>query len=119
MIVLRIFSGLCALFFLIILIRTMVIHDKRYKEFIDFCRKEGDSETPTFIGYKEFYGEEYGLRESYTLSSALKMLESKYEKTGKKEYFEYGEFIRKNGWKSILYILYIIVIFICISIAIG
>jgi len=116
MIVIRIFSGLCALFFLVTLIRSLVNWNKRYKAFIDFCRIEGDSETPPFIGYKKFYGEEYGLRKSYKLSTALEILNSQYEKTGKKEYFEYGEYIRKNGYKSVLYT---IVIFVCIIITFG
>ena len=74
---------------------------------------EGDLETPPFIGYKEFYGEEYGARKSYNLSTALDVLNSQYEKTEKKEYFEYGEYIRKNGYKTVLYA---IAIFICIII---
>ena len=45
---------------------------------------EGDLETPPFIGYKEFYGEAYGARKSYNLSTALDVLNSQYEKTGKK-----------------------------------
>ena len=87
MIVIRIFSGLCAVFFLVILIRRLVTWNKRYKAFIDFCRMEGDLETPPFIGYKEFYGEEYGARKSYNLSTALDVLNSQYEKTGKKRIF--------------------------------
>ena len=69
---LRIFSGLCALFFLVILIRSLVSWDKRYKAI--------------------------------------------YEKNGKKEYFEYGEYIRKNVYKSVLYA---IAVFICCIITFG
>ena len=72
---------------------------------------EGDAETMFYIGYKEFYGEEYGLRKSYSLGAALERLNSQYEKTSKKEYFEYVEYIRINRYKSILYV---IVIFLCI-----
>ena len=64
-----------------------------------------------YIGYKEFYGEEYGLLKSYSLGAVLERLNLQYEKTCKKEYFEYGEYIRINRYKSILYV---IVIFLCI-----
>ena len=110
MIVLKIFSGLCAVYFFITLIRSLILWSNRYKIFIDFCRLEGDAETMSYIGYKEFYGEEYGLRKSYSLGAALERLNSQYEKTCKKEYFEYGEYIRINRYKSILYV---IVIFLC------
>ena len=111
MIVLKIFSGLCAVYFFVILIRSLVAWNNQYKAFIDFCRLEGDTETMAFIGYKEFYGEEYGLRRSYSLGAALERLNLQYEKTSKKEYFEYGEYIRINRYKNILYV---IAIFLCI-----
>ena len=114
MIVLKIFSGLCAVYFFVILIRSLVVWNNRYKAFIDFCRLEGDTETMAFIGYKEFYGEEYGLRKSYSIGTALERLNSQYKKTGKKEYFEYGEYIRINRYKGILYV---VAIFLCISVA--
>ena len=115
MIVLKIFSGLCAVYFFVILIRSLVAWNNQYKAFIDFCRLEGDAETMSYIGYKEFYGEEYGLRRSYSLGAALERLNLQYEKTSKKEYFEYGEYIRINRYKNILYV---IAIFLCIIITI-
>ena len=63
------------------------------------------------LGIKNFMAKEYGLRKSYSLGAVLERLNSQYEKTCKKEYFEYGEYIRINRYKSILYV---IVIFLCI-----
>lgn len=105
MIVLKIFSGLCAVYFFITLIRSLILWSNRYKTFIDFCRLEGDAETMSYIGYKEFYGEEYGLRKSYSLGAALERLNSQYEKTCKNEKIDritLSEFFNNQNYIKII-----------------
>lgn len=90
----------------------MIEYNQQYKKFIDFLRLENDSETLNAIGYKEFYGEEYGLRKSYSLKKAKEKLSFQYNKTGKIEYLHYYKYIDKN-YKSILYcILFLICTFL-------
>ena len=103
MIILKILSGILALFFLIKLIKDLVEYNKRYKSFVDFLRLENDLDTLKSIGYKEFYGEEYGLRKSYLLSTAKEQLTKQYNKTGKEEYKEFFKYISKKGYINIVY----------------
>lgn len=72
---------------------------------VDFLRLENDTETLKAIGYKEFYGEEYGLRKSFYVSKAIEQLEAKYNQTQKKEYQDYKSYLEQNSYKPILLVL--------------
>lgn len=72
---------------------------------VDFLRLENDTETLTAIGYKEFYGEEYGLRKSFYISDAIDQLEIKYNQTKKVEYQDYKSYLKQNLYKPILFVL--------------
>lgn len=68
-------------------------YNRRYKRFVDYLRLENDSETLKAIGYVEFYGEEYGLRKTISITDALLQLYDRYNQTGKMEYAEYADFL--------------------------
>lgn len=63
------------------------------------------------IGYVEFNGEEYGLRKSFSLKTAVAHLNEKYRETEKEEYRLIFDYITKHGYDNIYYV---IAIFICI-----
>lgn len=90
---------------LIVLVKKLKEYNMKYKKMVDFLRVENDSETLNAIGYKEFYGEEYGLRKSYSLSNAIEQLEIKYTQTKKNEYLEYKTYLKKNAFKPIFLFL--------------
>lgn len=72
---------------------------------VDFLRLENDPEMLSAIGYKELYGEEYGLRKSFSLSNAFDKLELKYKQTKKNEYKDYKSYLKQNAHKPILLLL--------------
>lgn len=58
-------------------------YNRKYKRMVDFLRLEGDNETLKAIGYVEFYGEEYGLRRTFSVTDACLKLYTRYEETKK------------------------------------
>ena len=97
MIFLRILVILFFLAEIVFVIKRAVEYNTRYKSAVDFLRKENDSETLSAIGYVEFYGEEYGMRKSFSLTDALLQLYARYNETGKSGYLEYAEYLESAG----------------------
>lgn len=86
---------------------------------VDFLRLEGDNETLKAIGYVEFYGEEYGLRKTFSVTDACLKLYTRYEESNKNEYLEYAEYLENNKKDTIRHILIIFSSFILLGIAFG
>ncbi len=108
---------ICIFFTLLfLLVKKLKEYNAKYKKMVDFLRLENDTETLSAIGYKEFYGEEYGLRKSFSLSTAFEKLELKYKQTKKNEYKDYKSYLKLNAYKPILLVLGLIVSLILLTV---
>ena len=96
---LQIISPVVFLATIIVFVRKMIDYNKHYKAIVDFLRLENDRETLKSIGYVEFYGEEYGLRRSFSVLSATLRLYERFNETQKREYFDYAQYLEKlRAW---------------------
>ena len=93
---LQIISPLVFLATIIAFVRSLIDYNKHYKAIVDFLRLENDRETLKAIGYVEFYGEEYGLRRSFSVLSATLRLYERFNETQKSEYFDYAQYLEKR-----------------------
>ena len=119
MIFLQIIAPIAFIVSWVFVIKYAIEHSRKYKRMVDFLRLEGDNETLKAIGYVEFYGEEYGLRKTFSVTDACLKLYTRYEESNKNEYFEYAEYLEKNKKDTIRHILMIFGSFALLCIAFG
>ncbi len=89
------------LFTVYLLIKSSINYKRKYDSFVDFLLLEDDQESLKKIGYVKFYGEEHGLRKSFSFKEAYAHLSKKFEETGKDEYSDFADFIDSLGKKRI------------------
>ncbi|MBP5575583.1 MAG: hypothetical protein J6X67_02320 [Treponema sp.] len=119
MIFLQIIAPVALIASWVFIIKHAIECNRKYKRMVDFLRLEGDTETLKAIGYVEFYGEEYGLRKTFSVTDACLKLYERYEKSNKNEYFEYACHLEKNKKELILYAFMFFASFVLLGIAFG
>ncbi len=85
------------LFTVYLIIKLSIDYKRKYNSFVDFLLLEDDQESLKKIGYVSFYGEEHGLRRSFSFTDAYLHLCERYEETGKSEYCDFAGFIYRLG----------------------
>lgn len=116
---LQIVSPIAFLASVVFFIRNQIEYNRRYKAFVDFLRLENDTESLKAIGYVEFYGEEYGLRRSFSVLDATLHLYNRFNATKKTEYSDYAEYLDRGKSRWIPIILFQIFLFILLAFAFG
>ena len=102
------FIGIC-----VYIIYLCIDGKKKYKEFVDFLKRENDFETLEKIGAR-YHGEDLNYQMRVLIGPMEERLLYMYEKTGKKEYMNYLDSSHSRTYSFIVSFIAFFAIGICI-----